>query len=137
MKPCQLVLLLIALVSASVARANDCATAANTQLGMNECADMAYKKTDAELNAVYAQIRQRLKDDNRTAKLLVTAQRNWLAFRDAECAFSSSAGAEGSIYPLLVTQCRDGLTRKRIDDLKTYLHCGEGDMSCPVPAGTQ
>ena len=52
----------------------------------------AYKKADAELNVLYRQITARLKDDKATTELLVAAQRAWVAFRDAECAFSASGG---------------------------------------------
>jgi uncharacterized protein YecT (DUF1311 family) len=54
--------------------------------------------------------------------------------RDAECSFAASAAAQGTVYPMLVAQCRDGLTRKRIDDLTAYLRCEEGVLDCPVPA---
>ncbi len=124
-------LLLAALAPLSVASANDCAH--NPQMSMNEWAAAAYKKTDAELDRVYQQVSGRLKQNKNTSVLLVTAQKRWVAFGDAECAFTSSAGAGGSIYPLLVTQCRDTLTSKRIEKLDTYLHCQEGDMSCPLP----
>jgi uncharacterized protein YecT (DUF1311 family) len=124
---------LMAIAPIAVALAQDCANA-SSQTAMNICADQAYRKTDAELNAVYKQINDRLKDDKETAKLLVSAQKAWLAFRDAECTFSSSGSAQGSVYPMLVAQCRDGMTSKRIDELKTYLHCEEGDMGCPVPS---
>ena len=124
---------LMAIAPIAVALAQDC-THATSQMAMNVCADQAYRKTDAELNAVYKQINDRLKDDKETIKLLVSAQKAWLAFRDAECTFSTSASAQGSVYSMLVAQCRDGLTSKRIDELKTYLRCEEGDMSCPVPS---
>ncbi|MEP7185254.1 MAG: lysozyme inhibitor LprI family protein [Rhodanobacter sp.] len=125
-------LLLLILEPLSVAYASDCASP-NTQTEMNACADAAYRKTDAELNHLYQQVKGQLKHNQDTANLLVTAQKRWVGFRDAECAFRSSAGAGGSIYPLLVTQCRDKLTSERIEGLHTYLHCREGDMSCPVP----
>ncbi|TCV93873.1 uncharacterized protein YecT (DUF1311 family) [Luteibacter rhizovicinus] len=124
---------LIAVLPVATAQADDCASAMS-QSAMNMCADQAYKKTDAELNTVYRQITSRLKDDKEKTKLLLVAQKNWLAFRDAECTFTTSASAQGSIYPMLVAQCRDGLTRRRIDDLKGYMTCEEGDMSCPVPS---
>jgi uncharacterized protein YecT (DUF1311 family) len=117
----------------AVVHAQDCANA-SSQSAMNSCADQAYKKSDAELNTVYKQIGGRLKDNKDGMRLLVTAQKSWLAFRDAECAFATSASAEGSIYPMLVAQCRDGMTRQRTEELKVYLHCEEGDMSCPVPS---
>lgn len=100
----------------------------------NVCTDQACKKSDATLNELYKQIMNRLKGDADTAKLLVAAQRAWIAFRDAECAFAASAVRQGSVYPMLVADCRDGLTGARANDLKSYLHCEEGVLDRPVPA---
>lgn len=125
---------LVALAATTGARAvNDCSNASN-QAAMTECADTALIASDAELNALYKQIQGRLKNDQDTMKLLVAAQRAWVAFRDAECEFSSSGVAQGSIYPMTVLQCRDGVTQLRIKDFQNYLKCDEGDTSCPVPA---
>lgn len=124
---------LMAIAPVAVALAQDCANA-TSQTAMNVCADQAYRKTDAELNAVYRQIIDRLRHDEEATKLLVSAQKSWLTFRDAECTFSTSASVQGSVYPMLVAQCRGGMTSKRIDELKTYLRCEEGDLSCPVPS---
>lgn len=109
---------------------------AQSQAELNECADKSYKASDAELNTLYRQIRRRLNDDPDTSKLLVAAQRAWVTFRDAECGFSSSMTSGGSAYPMVWAMCLDGLTKSRIEDFKGYLNCEEGDMSCPVPAGT-
>ncbi|MGH6862282.1 MAG: lysozyme inhibitor LprI family protein, partial [Phyllobacterium sp.] len=94
----------------------------------------AYQKSDAELNKLYRQIEARLKGDADTTKLLVSAQKAWVAFRDAECNFSSSGVTGGSVYPFVSSSCLDGMTQSRITDLKGYLACTEGDMSCPVPS---
>ena len=126
------VLVVMVIAPLSVARAENCSNAVD-QATMNRCADEAYKKTDTELNAIYKQILVRLNGNDKTTKLLVAAQKTWLSFRDAECAFATSASVEGSVYPMLVSQCRDGLTRKRIDALNVYLECAEGDLGCPVP----
>lgn len=123
---------ILAVCPVSAAFADDCANAQD-QATMNECAGKALKKSDAELNAVYKEIEQRLKDDSDTTKLLVTAQRSWVAFRDAECTFSNSRSADGSVYPMIYAMCIDGLTQLRTKQLKVYLNCEEGDMSCPVP----
>jgi uncharacterized protein YecT (DUF1311 family) len=114
-------------------RAADCARAAD-QLTLNTCADASYRTADAELNRLYRQITGRLQGEADTAKALVAAQRAWLAFRDAECTFATADVAGGSIYPMIYSGCLEGLTRKRIADLKAFLSCQEGDMSCPVPA---
>jgi uncharacterized protein YecT (DUF1311 family) len=126
-------LILIALAPPAVARAEDCANATD-QVTMDDCAAADAKKSDAELNALYKQIRQRLKSDAATTKLLVHTQQAWVAFRDAECDFSASGVAGGTIYPMIRDICIDGLTQQRIKDFKRYLTCEEGDMNCPAPA---
>ena len=95
---------------------------------------MRTKKADAELNALYRQITARLKDDQATTKLLVAAQRAWVAFRDAECDFSASGVSGGGALGMILAICLDRLTSKRIDDFKNYLKCQEGALDCPVPA---
>ena len=64
--------------------------------------------------------------------LLVAAQKAWIGFRDAECAFAVSSTEGGTIYPMEFTLCEQDLTEKRTAALKAYLHCEEGDLSCPV-----
>ena len=111
-----------------------CYDAAKTQAAMNECAGASLKKSDKKLNELYAQIEARLKDDADTRKLLVQAQRDWNKFRDAECNFQTAQSAGGTMMPMLVAQCVDGLTQSRVKAFEGYLKCEEGDMSCPVPA---
>ena len=127
-------LAVLVLSAGTAAHAQDCAHAED-QSTMNQCADQAFRRSDATLNTLYRQIQERLKGDADTAKLLTAAQRAWVGFRDAECKFSSSSVAGGSIYPLIDESCTDDLTQQRIKTFRGYLACKEGDMSCPVPAG--
>ncbi|WP_048645689.1 lysozyme inhibitor LprI family protein [Nitratireductor soli] len=122
------------LASFTVAQAEQNCGDLTNQTDMNICAGKAYKASDAELNKVYRKIQARLKDDADTAKLLVSTQKAWIGFRDAECKFSSSGVEGGSVYPFVSSSCLDAMTKSRIEDLKVYLDCEEGDMSCPVPA---
>lgn len=112
--------------------AADCADASD-QSTLNECAGMAYKKSDTELNTLYTDIKNRLSQQPDTAKQFVAAQRSWIDFRDAECNFSTFNAQGGSAHGMLVNMCRDGLTQTRIKELKVYLACEEGDLGCPVP----
>lgn len=105
------------------------------QMTMNECADKAFRAADAQLNASYREIVASLRDDPDGRQHLVAAQRAWVAFRDAECAFRASPEQGGSIYPLVHSDCLTALTDARIADFKEYLSCEEGDLACPVPAG--
>jgi len=126
------VLALICLGFVSPALADDCPD--QSQNGLNQCADAAYKKADEALNTVYREVTRRLKDDPPTTKLLVTAQKAWIAFRDAECTFSSAANAGGSIYPMVYAGCLQHLTEARTKRLRACLKGGEEDLDCPVPS---
>lgn len=129
----RLLMVLTPFLFSSVAHAAvDCANASD-QATMNQCAGQAFKAADKELNAVYQQITGRLKDNPDGKKLLVNAQRAWLGFRDAECKFSASGVAGGSVYPLIYSDCLTAVTKARVEAFKQYLKCEEGDMSCPVP----
>jgi uncharacterized protein YecT (DUF1311 family) len=123
---------LVLAASTSPAGAQDC-DAAEDQAMMNLCADRDYKAADAKLNAQYREITARLADDKAAREKLVKAQRSWIAFRDAECAFAASGVEGGSVYPMILGYCLAGLTQARSEDLAGYLSCEEGDLSCPVP----
>ena len=78
------------------AQADECMDNAEDQAAMTQCAAQAYQASDAELNGLFHEMRQRLGDDADTRHLLRDAERAWVAFRDAECAFAASAVAGGS-----------------------------------------
>lgn len=125
--------LLAATLAASTVQAADCAHP-TTQTDINMCANTSFKAADAKLNAIYKQITDRLKDRHRVRQSLVTAQRAWLDYRDAECAFAASAADGGTIHAMLISNCLKSLTLARTKTLQTYLKCPEGDLRCPVPA---
>ena len=133
---CLLVALsLFAGATASTARAADgCDAPGLSQAELNECYGNAYKKADAELNVLYRQITARLKDNKATTELLVAAQRAWVAFGDAECAFSESGVSGSTAHGMIPAICLDKPTGKRIDDFKDYLKCQEGALDCPILA---
>ena len=118
----------------SQARSQECDRNDESQAGMDICAGADFQVSDAKLNADYAEVIKRLSDDADARKLLQEAQRAWIAFRDAECKFSSSGVDGGSAYPMVYAMCLQGLTDERVVQLGAYLKCEEGDMSCPVPA---
>ncbi len=117
------------------ALSQECNPADESQAGMNICAAAGFKAEDARLNKTYRKIVARLADDPNGKKLLLAAQRDWIAFRDAECAFATAGSAGGSIHPMLVSDCLAGLTKARAEQLAGYLDCEEGDTTCPVPPG--
>ncbi len=128
-------LLAIALFAATLPAAHaDTCQDAEDQATLTRCAGQAYQKSDAELNRLFHEIRQRVGDDAEKRQLLRGSERAWIAFRDAECAFSASGVSGGSVYPMIYDMCLDDLTKQRVRQLQQYLACEEGDMSCPVPS---
>jgi uncharacterized protein YecT (DUF1311 family) len=130
--PPRFLLALTLLLFTAWAHAVECDSATD-QSSMNQCAAQQSKAADKELNAHYQQITARLKDSPDSKKLMVSAQRAWVAFRDAECTFSASGVEGGSVYPLIYSNCITELTKARVETFKNYLKCQEGDLSCPVP----
>jgi uncharacterized protein YecT (DUF1311 family) len=129
----RLFLLTVSMVTfAAGARAGDCDNAMD-QNTMNACAEDAYRKSDAELNAVYKQLQSRSKGEPQTNKLLSAAERAWLAFRDAECTYSAAGNEGGSLYPSIYFGCLGQLTKTRTAELNRYLQCPEGDVACSAP----
>jgi len=123
----------LAALALPAAHADECMDNAEDQAAMTQCAAQTYKASDAELNGLFHEIRQRLGGDAETRHLLRDAERAWIAFRDAECACAASAVAGGSAFPMVYDLCLDDLTNKRIEEFRQYLNCEEGDISCPVP----
>jgi uncharacterized protein YecT (DUF1311 family) len=100
---------------------------------MNECAADDFQAADNRLNATYKEVTDRLQTFVPVRQLLVKSELAWIQFRDSECLFATSGARDGSVYAMLVSQCKADLTRERTKHLQTYLRCQEGDLSCPVP----
>ena len=110
------------------APALDCSNGPQTVL--NECADAGFRAADAKLNAAYRAVTRRLTEDSARPSL-VEAQRAWIRFRDAECAFDTNVYEGGSIRPMLFSQCLTRVTDQRTADLNDYLSCNRD--GCTVP----
>ena len=82
-----------------------------TQIGLDQCADQAFQRADRALNEAYREILRRLGDETHAKQLVVAAQKAWIAFRDAECAFPVSSSGGGSIYPMEYSLCLEDKTK--------------------------
>lgn len=92
---------------------------AQTQLEMNEITIDNFKKADNELNQVYKKLVKKL--DEKEKNLLITAQKNWIKFRDSKCEFEKQQYDGGSIQPSIYYTCLAESTEDRIKDLKRNL----------------
>lgn len=100
-----------------------------TQLGMNICAQRAYLAADAELNAIWPTVMAHMRVRDRDfetdrgegrpgyQQALRSAQRAWISWRDAQCVVEGYAARGGSMEPMLIAQCKERLTRERIEQL--------------------
>lgn len=101
---------------------------AQTQAAMNTCAEQALQAADADLNQSYAALMNQITPEGQAA--LRSAQRAWIAYRDAQCSFESAGSAGGSAHAMVVSSCLDALTRAQTARLSAQLNCQEGDLSC-------
>ncbi|MCS2610576.1 lysozyme inhibitor LprI family protein [Halomonas dongshanensis] len=103
---------------------------ANTQAQMNTCAAEEYQRADGALNSAYREVMARLTDNAPARAKLRAAQRAWISFRDAECAYVSSATEGGSVQAMVRNQCLTHMTSERTQTLQEFGTCEEGDLSC-------
>lgn len=92
----------------------------------------SYAKSDAQMNRLYKQILVEYRKDTLFITKFRTAQRAWLAFRDAH--YSSrfpdpNPGAYGSVISTCRCQELDEMTISRVDQLERWVrHAEEGDV---------
>lgn len=110
------------LPSATPALAQDKLECSNpqTQLDMNLCAGQDYETADAELNAVWGELRQ-ARGDNPSWDAILEAQRLWIPFRDAHCEAEAAPYEGGSIQPLIHLSCLAAITNQRIAQLRDLM----------------
>ncbi|MBM3562345.1 MAG: DUF1311 domain-containing protein [Alphaproteobacteria bacterium] len=111
----------------SSAIAKDCSRL-NTQTDMNLCESDNFKQVDAQLNAVYAKLLKKISASGQSK--LREAQKSWISYRDAQCAFETLGTLDGSIHNMVTAQCLADLTENQTKRLQHQLTCEEGDVSC-------
>ncbi|MGO2243390.1 MAG: lysozyme inhibitor LprI family protein [Halomonas sp.] len=118
------------LVASSFTYAGDTCDSATTQAELTECSAQAYQAADDKLNEAYQELVGQLNSNADALEKLRTTQRAWIGFRDAECAFESSAVEGGSAQPMIQNTCLETLTETRTNQLREHASCEEGDLSC-------
>jgi uncharacterized protein YecT (DUF1311 family) len=111
-------------------KSTDCKKA-TTQMDLDYCAGQDFKKVDGQLNVLYRKMMPRYGAADQA--LLKDAERKWVAWRDAECAFDTNLSAGGTIHPMVETTCQTEKTNARIKELQTQIKCGDGDTMCDPP----
>lgn len=121
------------LVSSALVLFVVCNSSAQTQAEMNEAACAKYKSADAEMNAVYQQVLNKYKSETVFLAKFKTAQRAWIAFRDAHLESLYPEPNKLQAYGSVHSVCRCGvlteLTAQRTKQLKQWLNgAEEGDV---------
>ncbi len=129
----RLILLAAVLIATALpASTEDCDNAAD-QAAINACAAAEQAEAQTALDALYVDLEARLLGDEAKLALMNAAREAGTAFREAECAFAASGVEGGSMQPAIHAGCMADLLTQRAAQLRTYLECPEGDLSCPVP----
>lgn len=112
---------------AATAAASGC-DAPRSQTQMTQCAASAYRDADAVMTrqwkAIYAAMKARDANDRSRgggfgyAAALLTSQRAWLAYRDAQCVIAGAEFMGGSAQPMAHAQCMTRQTNLRTQELK-------------------
>ena len=91
----------------------------DTTMGMTQCIQAETAVWDAILNAQYRSTRAALSAQDPALKdHLLTAQRAWIAFRDAECALDYARWQDGSIRSVVHANCMLVMTARRSLELR-------------------
>jgi uncharacterized protein YecT (DUF1311 family) len=76
---------------------------------------------DDYLNKWYGEAQDKLTEDAAAGVALKTAQRSWIAYRDAKCAYWAKRYAGGTIVPVLVGDCERVETGRRALELRAIV----------------
>ena len=130
--------MLMALLAVAAAPDDGCGSK-SSQTAMNMCSGASATRVEAELNRVwklaYAAEQKQDRDlasdrddphrpgkgEPGYAATLLTAQRAWLAFRDAQCRVERYQWAGGTMAPFAENECMVDLTQTRIRQLRYLL----------------
>lgn len=83
------------------------------------------------LASAEASVSQRLDPKSRAG--LEASQSAWEVYRSAECEFRTQWTEGGSVRTQLIQLCRARLAEERVEALRYFLECEEGDLTCPPP----
>ncbi|MFC5458484.1 lysozyme inhibitor LprI family protein [Massilia niabensis] len=100
-----------------------------TTVELNECASKEKDKVEAKLNSTYQRIMKSLsrpdpdtdsEQRSRMKKSLISAQRAWVTFREADCDAVYEKHADGTIRNLMYISCLQRHAEKRVKDLESF-----------------
>ncbi|MFI7859053.1 lysozyme inhibitor LprI family protein [Pseudomonas promysalinigenes] len=101
---------------------SQCMDNASSTVAMSRCIQAQTQLQDQRLNRVYKQLTSKL--ESGPQKQLRDVQRQWIAFRDSNCAFHVQASG-GTLAQLEGGMCVLNMTRERAAELERVLSPGQ------------
>jgi uncharacterized protein YecT (DUF1311 family) len=104
----------------------------NSMAKVTECAVADQKKVDAELNTRYQQVLasvqstvaglppEETRKDKDVSRTLISAQKAWEKFREADCRARYARNVERTIAPVIRINCMRDHAMQRMKDLEVY-----------------
>lgn len=111
------VVALAALAAGPAAAASPCDGALTTSAMVNCFGDLLSSQ-DRRLNAIYQRLMSPRVLDDESRVLLRDAQRAWISFRDAECAWQGDTFRGGTQRGVVEIGCKGDMTKTRVDQLQ-------------------
>jgi uncharacterized protein YecT (DUF1311 family) len=127
------IFLYLSAASVALGNSDDCDSASD-YVAWNICVQKSAASLDEKLNRIYRKVMSKLKTSPDATKVLMTAQRKWIDFRDAQCKLDGFPSLGTDINSTVVTECIDRFAKQRTEDLLRMLMCGSIDKICIVPA---
>lgn len=93
-----------------------------TQIDINECAVLDFKKADAQLNKLYKELSGSLDADQK--QKLKQVQLHWIQYKESQCKYEGDKYAGGSIAGFIIQSCQTRITRQRSAELTEMLKEG-------------
>ena len=91
----------------------------STSIGMRICLANQSEQLDALLNTTYQKLRAKL--DGEAETRLVKSQRDWLKYRNSNCEFEGSTVIGGTAETIIIMDCSNRMTAKKIIQLAERL----------------
>lgn len=124
---------LLVLIS-SPAVAQDTAAECDDSLGQNgltACAARLAEEADADMAAAFARAKKAMEAIDKdvsevrpnpagAVEALEQSQRGWLEYRQGRCIIAGFAERGGSMEPMMVSECKEEMTRTRIAELNAW-----------------
>ena len=103
---------------------------AQTQFELDEQAGRALTLANHDLAAAIQTYRKRLHWIQRL--LFDRSQAAWETYRRSACDFEGSGLSRGSVQTMVVSECRETLTKERLRYIEALITCKEGGLHCPA-----